>query len=87
VATALRIAAACHLVMLISLAGLPWVAKSTGLGWAFWVALSLVAVLVLRQHALVKPNDLDRVNQAFFDTNAAISVTLLVVGAIDCLWV
>ncbi len=87
VAGALRIAAVCHLTMLVLLAALPLLARQTGLGWIFWAVLVVVAALVVRQHMLVKPDDLDRVNQAFFDTNAAISLTLLVVGTIDCLWV
>ena len=87
VAGALRIAAGCHVVMLVLLACLPWLAGEVGLGWLFWAALFVITALVLRQHALVQPDDLDRVNQAFFDTNAAISVTLLIVGLIDCFWV
>jgi 4-hydroxybenzoate polyprenyltransferase len=87
VATALRIAAASHAVMLALLAVLPLVANQTGMGWVFGSVLVLVGAMVVRQHSLVKPNDLERVNQAFFDTNAAISVTLLLVGTIDCLMV
>jgi 4-hydroxybenzoate polyprenyltransferase len=87
VATALRIAAASHAVMLALLAVLPLVANQTGMGWVFGSVLVLVGAMVVRQHCLVKPNDLERVNQAFFDTNAAISVTLLLVGTIDCLMV
>ncbi|MGI9474756.1 MAG: UbiA-like polyprenyltransferase [Rubripirellula sp.] len=87
IAGALRIAKACHLLMLALLALLPVFAADSGLGWLFWAALLVIGVLVVRQHSLVKPDDLDRVNQAFFDTNAAISVTLLVVGAIDCFWI
>jgi 4-hydroxybenzoate polyprenyltransferase len=85
VARALRMAALSHLVMLALLAMLPLVAAQTGMGWVFWSVLVLVALLVLRQHSLVKPDDLQRVNQAFFDTNAAISLALLLVGTIDCL--
>lgn len=87
VAGALKISAGCHGVMLVLLACLPLFAKSVGFGWLFWAALGLIAVLVIRQHSLVIPGDLDRVNQAFFDMNAAISVALLVVGVIDCYWV
>jgi 4-hydroxybenzoate polyprenyltransferase len=87
VAGALKLARASHLVMLAFLALLPLIASSSGLGWLFWAILVVIAILVVRQHALVRPDDLDRVNQAFFDTNAAISVTLLIVGAIDCFWI
>ena len=83
---ALKIAAGCHLIMLALLALLPLVAGASGFGWAFWGVLVLIAVLVVRQHSLVRPDDLDRVNQAFFDTNAAISLTLLLAGTIDCFW-
>jgi 4-hydroxybenzoate polyprenyltransferase len=86
IAGALRIAAACHVVMLMLLALLPLVAVGSGFGWAFWLVLAIVAALVIRQHLLVRPDDLDRVNQAFFDTNAAISLALLVVGTVDCLF-
>lgn len=84
IAGALKISAGCHAVMLFLLACLPLFAKSVGFGWLFWAALVLIAVLVIRQHSMVKPGDLDRVNQAFFDMNASISVVLLVVGVIDC---
>lgn len=87
VAGALKISAGCHVLMLFFLACLPLFAKSVGFGWLFWSALGLISVLVIRQHSLVKPGDLDRVNQAFFDMNAAISVALLIVGVVDCFWV
>ena len=83
IAGALRIAKFSHMVMLGMLALLAVVGRSAGLGWLFWVMLVVIAALVVRQHSLVKPDDLDRVNQAFFDTNAAISLSLLVVGTID----
>lgn len=82
IAGALRIAAISHVTMLIVLAFVPWI--SPPLGWIFWLAILATAALVIRQHRLVRPDDLDRVNQAFFDTNAVISVTLLVAGAVDC---
>ncbi|NND96853.1 MAG: 4-hydroxybenzoate octaprenyltransferase [Pirellulaceae bacterium] len=87
IAGALRIAAACHLLMLVLLGFLPIVGSQAGFGWFFWSLLAVIAALVVRQHSLVRPDDLDRVNQAFFDTNAAISLSLLVVGTIDCFWV
>ena len=87
VAGALKISAGCHVLMLLFLACLPFFATAVGFGWLFWAALGLIAVLVIRQHTMVKPGDLDRVNQAFFDMNALISVALLVVGVIDCYWV
>lgn len=86
IAGALRIAAGCHGVMLALLAVLVWVGQPSGLGWPFAAVWIVVAGLIVRQHRLVRPNDLARVNQAFFDTNAVISVLLLVAGAADCWW-
>ena len=87
VAGGLRIAAACHLIMLIFLLVLPLVAADAGLGVAFWAVLAVITTLVVWQHSLVRPDNLNRVNQAFFDTNAVISVTLLLVGIVDCCWI
>jgi 4-hydroxybenzoate polyprenyltransferase len=84
---ALRISAASHVIMLLILVTLPFAAAKAGLGVAFWVMLTVISGLVVRQHLLVSANDLNRVNQAFFDTNAVISLTLLVIGTIDCFWI
>ncbi|QDV65109.1 4-hydroxybenzoate octaprenyltransferase [Crateriforma conspicua] len=82
---AFRIAAAFHIVMLVALFALPFVAASTPLGWTFLAGMAVVVVLVVRQHTLVNPDDLRRINEAFFQTNAMISLLILVVGVVDCL--
>ncbi len=84
IAGALRIAGALHVVMLVFLVMLPWVAAAAGLGILFWATVALVGCLVVRQHWLVRPHDLDRVNQAFFDTNALISLLIMTGGIVDC---
>ncbi len=86
IARALRIAAASHLVMIGMLVLLAYVGSIAGLGPVFAVAVAVTSVLVIVQHRLVSPRDLTRVNEAFFNTNAAISLILLVAGAVDC-WV
>ncbi len=80
---ALRIAMALHVIMLGFLAALVRTGHAAGLGWLFAAAVGLTAVLVMVQHWLVRPNDLSRVNAAFFQTNAIISIVLLMAGAID----
>jgi 4-hydroxybenzoate polyprenyltransferase len=47
--------------------------------------VAAVAVLLVYEHALVRPDDLARVNTAFFNVNAVISLGLLAVGCMD-LW-
>ncbi len=77
---ALKIAACSHLLTVACLIGL-WVAAD--LGWVFLAGLVGVAMLLAYEHSLVKPNDLGRVNLAFFHVNAIISVGLFLLGLAD----
>lgn len=83
---AFRIAAASHVLMLIVLVAIPILAPTIGFGWLYWIALAAITALVVRQHTLVRPDDLKRVGEAFFNANVAISLLLLIAGSIDCLW-
>jgi 4-hydroxybenzoate polyprenyltransferase len=85
VRAALRIAAACHAGMVVLLAAVPLVYPLM-IGWIWWAGVAAIAGLLIYEHWLVKPNDLARVNTAFFNVNAVVSVGLLVVGAI-AMWV
>ena len=86
VAGALRLAAVCHFLTILLLASLPLLCPELGLGWIYGSGVLVVAGLLVVEHALVKPGDLTRVNAAFFNVNAVISLGLLVVGSIDLLW-
>ncbi|MFM7150640.1 MAG: UbiA-like polyprenyltransferase [Gemmataceae bacterium] len=77
VAISLRIAMLCHLAMIVVLLILQ--ATSAQLGWIFLAGVLAVATLLLYEHSLVRPGDLSRVNQAFFQVNAVISIGLLIV--------
>ncbi len=83
VAGALKLAAVCHLGMVLLLAALPWVYPE--LGWIYGVGIAAVAALLAYEHWLVRPDDLTRVNVAFFQVNAVVSLGLFVVGSLD-LW-
>ncbi|HZU35759.1 MAG TPA: UbiA-like polyprenyltransferase [Gemmataceae bacterium] len=78
VRTSLRIALACHIVMVLLLFGLWWLA-SPPLGAAYLAGAVAVAVLLAYEHWLVRPDDLSRVNQAFFHVNGVISLGLLLI--------
>ena len=71
----LRVAAGCHLLMLIALGALRFV--TAHLGTIYLCGLAAIATLVIYEHWLVRPDDLTRVNRAFFQVNAIISVGLL----------
>ena len=78
---ALTLAAGLHVVTLAILATLPLVVPQ--LGAFYWGTLVAIAALLVWEHSLVRPDDLSRVNQAFFTANAAIGLLLLVAIAID----
>ncbi|MBN1393510.1 MAG: 4-hydroxybenzoate octaprenyltransferase [Pirellulales bacterium] len=83
VAGALRLAALCHLAMVVLLLLLPMAYE--GFGAIYYAAVAAIAVLLIYEHAIVRPDDLSRVNRAFFHVNAVVSVGLLAAGAADLL--
>ncbi|MGV3486513.1 MAG: 4-hydroxybenzoate octaprenyltransferase [Planctomycetaceae bacterium] len=87
VAGALRVAASLHALTWGSLCLLPIVAPQLGLSWPYATSLVVIGGLLVYQHSLVRPDDLARVNIAFFHVNAIISVLLLVVAGFDCFFV
>ena len=82
---ALRVAALCHLAMVVALVSLPLACPQLALGWLYWAGIAGVAGLLVYEHWLVGPTDLSRINAAFFRVNAVVSVGLFVIGAIDML--
>ena len=89
VAGALRLAAVCHLIMIALLILLPvlhwWIGPELGLGWCYGLAVAAITCLLAYEHAIVRPNDLSRVNVAFFNVNAIVSVGLFLMATIDLL--
>ncbi len=79
----LRLAAVCHAVTVLLLAALPVVYPP--LGALYYLGVAAVAALLVYEHWLVRPDDLDRVNIAFFHVNAVISIGLLAVTCLDLL--
>lgn len=82
IATALTLARINHALTVIALAAVGVVAQ---LGIAFWIGLLIVALLLAYENAIVKPNDLSRVNLAFFNVNGYISV-IVFVSALLGIW-
>lgn len=83
VRSALRIALLSHL-MTIAMLLLLW--KMAGLGFIFLIGIIAVTGLLLYEHSLVRPDELNRVNVAFFNVNAIISFGILILGCLD-VWV
>jgi 4-hydroxybenzoate polyprenyltransferase len=79
---ALRLASVFHLAMVLCLVEL---GLSVPMGRVYFAGVVGIAALLTYEHALVRPDDLSRVNYAFFQVNVAISLGLLAFGVADLL--
>jgi 4-hydroxybenzoate polyprenyltransferase len=73
--SALWMAKANHVVTVMLLAG---VGITAALSWPYWIALVIVAGLLAYENSLVKPDDLSRINVAFFNLNSYVAITLFI---------
>jgi 4-hydroxybenzoate polyprenyltransferase len=80
VRAALKVSSGFHLLMLVLLIGLFFL---EGLRWMSFLGISTVGGLLWYEHRLVRPNDLSKVNAAFFTVNSYISVLLLLAIGLD----
>jgi 4-hydroxybenzoate polyprenyltransferase len=82
VRTSLRVAAGCHLLM-VAMLGVLYAVDQAGphphLGAVYLAGVVATAALLVYEHWLVRPDDLTRVNRAFFQVNGVISIGLLLV--------
>jgi len=77
---ALYVSIACHV---IAVAALVAVGITAHLGLWYHGAVAAIAALLVYEHAIVKPDDLRRVNQAFFHVNAVVSAVILAGSLLD----
>jgi 4-hydroxybenzoate polyprenyltransferase len=77
---ALDVSFVSHILMLVLLVGLMLVLE---LGIIFKVGLVVIAALILYEHTLVKENNFSNVPVAFFNVNAAVSLSMLVFTVAD----
>ena len=80
VARALVASALLHVGTVALLAVFAWRSE---LGPGFWATLALAAALLVWQHRIVAPNDLSRVDLAFFTLNGWVGVGLFLGCAFD----
>jgi 4-hydroxybenzoate polyprenyltransferase len=81
---ALLVSAALHAAMV---GALVIVFSAARLGAPFLLGIVLVSVLLVYEHLIVKPDDLSRVNTAFFNINGAVSIVLMSLALVDILFV
>jgi 4-hydroxybenzoate polyprenyltransferase len=73
VAASLRASVAVHLLTLVLYA---WFGALTGFGWLWYLGVGLTAVVLGYEHLIVRPDDLSRVNRAFFTANGVVGLVL-----------
>ncbi|WP_281886923.1 UbiA-like polyprenyltransferase [Paenibacillus sp. YYML68] len=78
--TALKLARAFHVVTAIGLLSLYFM---TDLAWVYLLGVIVSFGLLFYEHLIVKPNDLTRVNTAFFTMNSTLSMVMFAVTFID----
>jgi 4-hydroxybenzoate polyprenyltransferase len=77
---ALNLSRICHLLTVLLLITFGYEAS---LGKWYFAGVVMVAILLIYEHTLVGPEDLSRVNEAFFTVNGLISVLLLIFCSLD----
>lgn len=80
---ALLFSALLHVVTATALIGVHLIA---GLGLAHLIGMILVLAILVYEHWIVRPNDLSRIDKAFFDLNGWISIAYFAAMLIDVLW-
>ena len=76
----LNVASAFHAIFPLCLAV---VGSLLSAGPWYYIGVVVTALLLIYEHRLVKPNDLSKVNAAFFTTNGIVSIALFALIAID----
>ena len=82
IAGALRFSSVFHACTVVFLAA---VGISAQTGFIYWIGFAIVAVILFWEHRLVTPTDLSRINRAFFDFNAYVSIGYLLTTVADLL--
>ncbi|MFN4234037.1 MAG: UbiA-like polyprenyltransferase [Bacteroidia bacterium] len=72
---ALRLSEILHIISFILILTAGWLGN---FGYLYWIGALLFGGLLFYQHSIVKPNDLSKVNLAFFTTNGIGSVVFAI---------
>lgn len=68
---ALMVSRTCHV---LTVALLAYAALLVGAGWPLWAGVAVCAALLAYEQSLVRPDDLSKVNMAFFTLNGFVSL-------------
>jgi 4-hydroxybenzoate polyprenyltransferase len=82
VARSLQISTICHF---FTVGFLAMVGISAGVGAIYWFGWLAVIAVLFWEHRIVSPNDISRINRAFFDLNAYVSIAFFCATVADLL--
>ncbi len=71
---AMGVARAMHALAVVAFAAFGQLA---GLSWTFLAGVAVIAVVLVVEHRLVRPDDLGRIDMAFFTMNGVVGVAML----------
>ena len=71
---ALWVSGGLHVVTILALAFVP---SLTTLAWPYWVGLLVIAGVLAYEHFLIRPNDISKIDKAFFDLNGYVGLLFL----------
>jgi 4-hydroxybenzoate polyprenyltransferase len=83
IAKALKLSSFLHVVTVVALVFLGFLG---GLGWFWGLGVFLTALLLFYEHRLVRPEDLSKVQAAFFTMNGLVSLLLAMLTFLDVLF-
>ena len=76
---------AARILHIATVAFLLWAGELLDIGVFYWLGVAAVAVLLIYEHALVRPLNLRRLDAAFFFVNGIISLTFFAFVLVDVL--
>jgi 4-hydroxybenzoate polyprenyltransferase len=82
ISAALRVSTGLHALMVVLLIGLGW---GLGLGWIYYLGVAATAGLLVVEHRIITPDDMSRINVAFFNVNSYIAGVLFIFTLLDAL--
>jgi 4-hydroxybenzoate polyprenyltransferase len=80
IAASLRASSIVHVLTFVLYV---WFGALTGYGWLWWAGLAITAAVLVYEHVIVRPDDLSRVNRAFFTANGVIGLVLFAFALAD----
>ncbi len=74
------------LLHVLSITGFLMVGWSLELSLVYYTGIGIIGALFVWEHELLAPDDLSRIDVAFFNVNAGISTTFLITVLMEALW-